>query len=114
MEKSQLALQTDEARRLASQATPDALDTLAEDAVADLHRRIRKARNKYSGIHLRRAAKNVGATEGRGPGRGAGDPKAGKASGDGDSANMNAHTKKRRADTRAQGARRQAKPEAGA
>lgn len=66
MQKSQLAILTDDERMLVLETMPDALAELDEDAVSDLHRRIRKARNKYSGIYRRRAAQRVASTGGRG------------------------------------------------
>lgn len=66
MQKSQLALLTDDERLTILETLPDALAELDEDEVADLHRRIRKARNKYSGVYRRRAAKKVKKSGGRG------------------------------------------------
>ena len=59
MKKSQLALLTDDERVMVLNTTPEALAKLDEDAVANLHRRVRKARNKYTGVYRRRAAKKV-------------------------------------------------------
>lgn len=163
MKKSQLALLTDDERVMVLKTTPEALAKLDEDAVANLHRRVRKARNKYTGVYRRRAAKKVGKAGGRGkaygknqrardkaevfedalarvsdrlgvlarqaaddlkkerlaaaraaksgqkPGKDFSDPKGGGAGWDGKSPNTNTRTKKRHADTRGQGARRQAK-----
>lgn len=169
MQKSQLAILTDAERLLVLETTPDAMADLDEDAVADLHNRIRRARNKYTGMYRRGAAQRVRSSGGRGKAFGKGQlardkaevfedalarvsrrlsvlakqsaaelkaerleaaaaakagqkPNAGtpaasapKASGPkkrGDAAVRSTRTERRRADTRAQGARRQAKRDA--
>jgi hypothetical protein len=66
MQKSQLAILTDAERMLVLETTADAMADLDEDAVADLHNRIRRARNKYTGMYRRGAAQRVRATGGRG------------------------------------------------
>lgn len=66
MQKSQLAVLTDQERMTILETFPDALAELDEDAVSDLHRRIRKARNKYSGIYRRGGAGKVKGAGGRG------------------------------------------------
>lgn len=66
MNKSQLAILTDAERMLVLETTPDAMAGLDEDAVADLHNRIRRARNKYTGMYRRGGAQRVGAAGGRG------------------------------------------------
>jgi hypothetical protein len=66
MQKSQLAVLTDAERMLVLETTPQAMAGLDEDAVADLHNRIRRARNKYTGIYRRGGAQRVRSTGGRG------------------------------------------------
>lgn len=66
MNKSQLAILTDAERLLVLETTPDAMAGLDEDAVAALHDRIRRARNKYTGQYRRGAAQRVSKTGGRG------------------------------------------------
>lgn len=44
---------------------PAALRSLDEDALVDLHRRVRRARNKYSKLYRRRANAQVGANQAR-------------------------------------------------
>ena len=66
MQKSQLAILTDAERLLVLETTPDAMADLDEDAVADLHNRIRRARNKYTGMYRRGAAQRVRSSGGRG------------------------------------------------
>ena len=66
MQKSQLAILNDEERMTIWETFPDALAELDEDGVSDLHRRIRKARNKYSGMYRRGGARKVKGTGGRG------------------------------------------------
>ena len=166
MNKSQLAILTDNERMLILQTTSKELAELDEDAVAELHDRIRRARNKYTGQYRRGASQRVPKSGGRGKAFGknqrardkaevfedalarvsrrlsvlakqsaadlkaerlaaAAAAKAGqKPSADpaqrpgpkptgpkkrGDAANRSTRTERRRADTRAQGARRQAK-----
>jgi hypothetical protein len=66
MQKSQLALLTNAERMLVLETTKDAMADLDEDAVADLHNRIRRARNKYTGQYRRGAAQRVRSAGGRG------------------------------------------------
>lgn len=66
MQKSQLAVLTDAERMLVLETTPDAMAELDEDEVADLHNRIRRARNKYTGMYRRGAAQKVRGAGGRG------------------------------------------------
>lgn len=66
MQKSQLALLTDAERMLVLETTAEAMADLDEDAVADLHNRIRRARNKYTGMYRRGAAQKVRGAGGRG------------------------------------------------
>lgn len=166
MRKSQLAMLTDDERLMVLETTSEALAELDEDAVSDLHRRVRKARNKYTGIYRRRAAQRVGSAGGRGkafgknqrardkaevfedalarvsdrlavlareaaeelkqerlaaaraaksgqkPPTGFGAPGDGGVPWHGKAPGSNPRTKKRKADTQAQGARRQAKRDA--
>ncbi len=166
MQKSQLAILTDEERMTVLETMPDALAELDEDAVCDLHRRIRKARNKYTGMYRRGGSRKVKSTGGRGkafgknqrardkaevfeealarvsdrlavlasetaeelkaqrlaaaraaksgqkPNQGFGPAGEGGAPWHGKAPGSKTRTKKRRADTRAQGARRQAKRDA--
>ena len=51
---------------IARSAEPDALAELDEDALLELHGRVRRARNKYLGQYRRRAAASVGGVGGRG------------------------------------------------
>lgn len=166
MQKSQLALLTDDERMTVLETMPDSLAELDEDAVIDLHRRIRKARNKYTGMYRRGAAHKVKSAGGRGkayrknqrardkaevfeealarvsdrlavlaseaaeelkqerlaaaraakagrkPSQGFTDPSQGAVPWHGKAPNTSTRTKKRRADTQGQGARRQAKRDA--
>jgi hypothetical protein len=66
MNKSQLAILTDAERLLVLETTPEAMADLDEDAVAALHDRIRRARNKYTGLYRRGAATRVPDAGGRG------------------------------------------------
>lgn len=66
MNKSQLAILTDAERLLVMETTPQAMADLDEDAVAALHDRIRRARNKYTGQYRRSAAVRVPRSGGRG------------------------------------------------
>jgi hypothetical protein len=66
MNKSQLAILTDNERLLVLETTPDALAELDEDAVAELHDRIRRARSKYTGQYRRGASQRVSQSGGRG------------------------------------------------
>ncbi len=66
MNKSQLAMLTDPERLLVLETTTEAMADLDEDAVAALHDRIRRARNKYTGQYRRGAAGRVAPTGGRG------------------------------------------------
>ena len=56
-----------------------ALADLDEDALLDLHRRIRRARNKYVGLYRRKGAGKVSAKGGRGAARSANERNAAKA-----------------------------------
>lgn len=66
MQKSQLAILTDAERMLVLETTPDAMASLDEDEVAELHNRIRRARNKYTGMYRRGGAQRVRSAGGRG------------------------------------------------
>lgn len=68
MKKSQLAMLDDEERLLILETSEESMQDLDEDQVADLHRLVRKARNKYSGKYRRRATRNVAKGGGRGKG----------------------------------------------
>ncbi len=59
MDKALLAHLTDSERQLFHETDPAELAALDEDAVADLHNRIRRARNKYTGLYRREAAAGV-------------------------------------------------------
>ena len=56
-----------------------ALADLDEDALLELHRRIRRARNKYVGLYRRKGAGKVSAKGGRGAARSANERNAAKA-----------------------------------
>lgn len=66
MNASLLAMLNDAEKELVRATEPAALDALDEDALADLHDRVRRARNKYSKLYRRRAAQQVGADASRG------------------------------------------------
>jgi hypothetical protein len=66
MNATLLAALNDAERLLVAETEPAALDPLDEDAVIELHDRIRRARNKYVGQYRRGAASKVSATGGRG------------------------------------------------
>lgn len=53
-------------RLLVAETEPATLELLNEDDVVELHRRIRRARNKYVGQYRRKAAKGVHQQGGRG------------------------------------------------
>lgn len=71
MDKSLLAHLTDTERLLFNQTERAELATLDEDAVVELHDRIRKARNKYTGLYRRQAREKVSAKGARGAAYGA-------------------------------------------
>lgn len=71
MDKRLLAHLNDAERLLFDETEPAALAPLDEDAVVDLHRRIRKARNKYTGLYRRQARERVSAKGARGAAHGA-------------------------------------------
>jgi hypothetical protein len=53
-------------RDLIRETEPDRMAALDEEALVDLHKRIRRARNKYVGIYRREGAAKVGRKGGRG------------------------------------------------
>lgn len=57
---------SDSEKELVLAARPKKLRDLDEDELLDLHKRVRKARNKYSGLHRRRAGAQVGKDRARG------------------------------------------------
>ena len=67
--KSLLAALNTSERLLVAETDPAALAALDEDAVAALHDRVRRARNKYVGQYRRGASAAVGAHGGRGKAR---------------------------------------------
>ncbi len=69
MDKALLAHLTDAERLLFHETDAAALAALDEDAVAELHNRIRRARNKYTGLYRREAAAAVPQRGGRGAAR---------------------------------------------
>lgn len=66
MDKSLLAHLTAAETHLWNQTEPKALAELGEDEVLDLHARIRRARNKYTGQYRRGASTKVAAAGARG------------------------------------------------
>ena len=66
MNATLLAALTPDERFLVAQTEKEALAELDEDAVLDLHQRIRRARNKYVGQYRRGAAARVPAKGARG------------------------------------------------
>ena len=69
MNKTLLAALTPAERHLVSQTEPAALAELDEDGAADLHDRIRRARNKYTGLYRRGASARVAKKGARGAAR---------------------------------------------
>lgn len=69
MNATLLAALTPDERFLVSQTERDALAELDEDAVIELHQRIRRARNKYVGQYRRGASARVPAKGARGKAR---------------------------------------------
>lgn len=61
MKKLDYKLLSDSEKELVLAARPKQLRKLDEDELIDLHRRMRRARNKYSKLYRRRAAQQVGA-----------------------------------------------------
>ncbi len=64
---------------LIRETDPAALNELDEDALLDLHRRIRRARNKYVGLYRRKGAAKVSAKGARGAARSANERNGAKA-----------------------------------
>ena len=58
----------DAEKQLLRQAAPDKLADLDEDALSELHSRIRRARNKYSKLYRRRASSEVSSSGSRSKG----------------------------------------------
>jgi hypothetical protein len=69
MNKSLLAALNDSERLLVAETEKPALEALDEDAVVELHARVRRARNKYTGQYRRGASARVSAKGGRGKAR---------------------------------------------
>ena len=65
MKKLDYKLLTDSEKQLVLAARPKKLRKLEEDELIDLHKRIRRARNKYSKLYRRRAAEQVGKNRNR-------------------------------------------------
>lgn len=53
-------------RDLLREVEPDRMSELSEDELVDLHKRIRRARNKYVGVYRRAGSSKVSAKGGRG------------------------------------------------
>lgn len=66
MDKRSLSLLTDAERMLVLETEPKELALLDEDALVELHTRIRRARGKYVGQYRRGASARVGSVGGRG------------------------------------------------
>ena len=64
-----IAVLTDKERLLVAETEPGELATLDEDAAVALETRIRRARNKYTGLYRRTAAGRVAGQGGRGMAR---------------------------------------------
>jgi hypothetical protein len=79
MNASLVAALNDSERLLVAETEPAELAGLDEDAAVDLHDRIRRARNKYSGQYRRAASARVPSAGGRGKARPAGERAAMKA-----------------------------------
>jgi hypothetical protein len=69
MNRTLLAVLSEKDRLLVAETEPAQLALLDEDGALALHRRIRKARNKYSGQYRRQASARVAAEGGRGKAR---------------------------------------------
>ena len=69
MNKALLAVLNDSERLLVAETEVAELQPLDEDAVLDLHARVRKARNKYIGQYRRQASGKVAKKGGRGKAR---------------------------------------------
>jgi hypothetical protein len=66
MKKLDYKMLTDSEKELVLAARPKKLRKLDEDELIDLHRRMRRARNKYAKLYRRRAAEQVGSDKARG------------------------------------------------
>lgn len=66
MKKLDYKLLTDSEKELVLAARPKQLRKLDEDELIDLHKRMRRARNKYAKLHRRRAAEQVKGDRARG------------------------------------------------
>lgn len=66
MKKLEHKLLSDSEKQLVLAARPKQLRKLDEDELLDLHKRMRRARNKYAKLHRRRAAEQVVADRARG------------------------------------------------
>ena len=69
MDKRLLAQLNDADLMLWRETEREAMDSLDEDEVSELHNRIRRARNKYTGQYRREASARVAETRGRGKAR---------------------------------------------
>jgi hypothetical protein len=69
MNATMLSVLNDDERFLVALTEPDELAPLGEDDAIELHARIRKARNKYTGLYRRRASAGVAEKGGRGRAR---------------------------------------------
>jgi hypothetical protein len=69
MKASLLAALNDSERQLVAETEPAQLRLLDEDAVVELHTRVRRARNKYVGQYRRSASARVAEVGGRGAAR---------------------------------------------
>lgn len=69
MNATMLSVLNDDERFLVALTEPDELAPLGEDDAIELHARIRKARNKYTGLYRRRATARVAEKGGRGRAR---------------------------------------------
>jgi hypothetical protein len=69
MNATMLSVLNDDERFLVALTEPDELAPLGEDDAIELHARIRKARNKYTGLYRRRASARVAEKGGRGRAR---------------------------------------------
>jgi hypothetical protein len=69
MNATMLSVLNEDERFLVALTEPDELAPLGEDDAIELHARIRKARNKYTGLYRRRASARVAEKGGRGRAR---------------------------------------------
>jgi hypothetical protein len=66
MRRAMIGTLTDSEFRLVSETEGDALSTLDEDGLLELHARIRRTRNKYTGIYRRNATTRISDAAARG------------------------------------------------